>query len=364
VSTSIPLVLLVEPNAAAGALEQTLGDDGRRVIRSGTVAEAMERAKREQPSAIVYRGALDDAVTLVKKLRCNARTALLPAVIVADAPDAAREELARWGVTSVAGPATADRQIADVVRELAPVPAPAQAPDDEIARPDRLRALERANLLDTPPEEPFDGLARLTAHLLDVPVVLMSIVDRQRQFFKAQVGLQEPLSTIRQTPITHSFCQWVVSADEAMVVEDARRDLLLSANPATVEMGIVAYAGVPLRAEADETIGSFCAIDTRPRRWDARELRALRDAANLTQGLTVLRQAKRLPPLTFEEFRLMAGVAGRAVEAAMRLHEAGRTRLDTAEQHALVAFASDLGRQLARVSERKTGTVTSITAAS
>jgi hypothetical protein len=315
----------------------------------------MERAKRDQPSAIIVRGALDDAVTLVKKLRCNARTALLPAIVVADAADSARAELARWGVTSVLSPATAERQIADAVREVAPLAPPAQAPDSEIARPDRLRALERADLLDTPPEEPFDRLARFTAQLIDVPIVLMSIVDRQRQFFKAQVGLSEPLNTTRQTPITHSFCQWVVTADEDLVVEDARRDLLLSTNRATVEMGICAYAGVPLRADAAETIGSFCAVDVKPRRWDARELRALHDAADVAQGLTALRQAIRLPPLTFEEFRVMAGVTGRAVEAAMRLHEAGETRVEISERQALMALASDLGRQLARVSDRGPG---------
>lgn len=342
-------VLLIEPGESAGGLERTLGDAGWPVIRGG-VAEAMERARRDQPSAIVFRGAADAAVALVKKLRCNARTALLPVVIVADASNGAREELARWAVTSVFGAATDARKIADAVRELARLPPPAQAPDVELGRPARLRALERTNLLDSPPEESFDRLAHLTAQLLDVPVVLMSIVDRQRQFFKAQVGLPEPLAAIRQTPITHSFCQWVVTGDEALIVEDARRDLLLSANPATVEMGIVAYAGVPLRGDPDETIGSFCAVDMKPRRWDARELRALHDAANVAQGLTVLRQAERLPPLTFDEFRVMAGVAGRAVDAAMRLHEAGKTRVDEGDQHALVALASDLGRQLARVS--------------
>ena len=282
-------------------------------------------------------------------------------MIVADASDGARQELARWGVNTVLDPAAADREIADAVRLLAPLPPAEQAPDSEIGRANRLRSLERANLLDTAPEEPFDGLARLTAQLLDVPVVLMSLVDRGRQFFKAQVGLPEPLSTTRQTPITHSFCQWVVTSDEALIVEDARRDLLLSANPATVEMGIVAYAGVPLRAEADETIGSFCAIDMKPRQWDARELRALYDAAHVAQGLTVLRQAKQLPPLTLDEFRFMAGVAGRAVEATMRLHEAGRSRLDATEQHALVALASDLGRQLARASEHNTRRSAAIT---
>ena len=318
------------------------------------MADAMERARREQPAAIIFRGASDDALALIKKLRCNAHTAPLPVVIVADTPDAARQELARWGVASVLGAASADQQVADGVRKIAPLPPPVQAPDAELGRPERLRALDRAKLLDTPPEEPFDRLARFTAQLLDVPIVLMSILDRQRQFFKAQFGLPEPVKTTRQTPLSHSFCQWVVTADDDLVVDDVRCHQLLSANRATLENGVVAYAGVPLRADADETIGSFCAVDVKPHRWDARELRALHDAADVAEGLTALRQAARLPPVTFEEFRAVAGVAGHAIEAAMRLHEAGKTAVATGEQHTLLSIAGDLGRQLARVSGRST----------
>lgn len=349
-----PLVLLVELADAASTLEKTLRDEGWRAVRAGAVADAMERAKREQPSAIVYRGAPVDGIALVKKLRCNAHTAPLPVVIVADAPDAARQELARWGVASVLAAGSADRQVADAVRKVAPLPPPVQAPDAVLGRPERLRALERANLLDTPPEQPFDHLTRFTAQLLGVPIVLMSILDRQRQFFKAQFGLPEPVKTTRQTPLSHSFCQWVVTADDELVVDDVRCHQLLSANRATLENGVVAYAGVPLRADADETIGSFCAVDMKPHRWDPRELRALHDAADVAEGLTALRQAARLPPVTLEEFRAVAGVAGHAIEAAMRLHEGGRTAVATGEQDALLSIASDLGRQLARVSKRST----------
>ena len=345
-------VLLVGPTDETAAVGQTLGNDGWQVTRAGAVADAMECAKRAQPSAVVFRGTLADGVNLARKLRCNARTALLPVAIVADASDGAREELARWGVTSVLAPTVSDRLIADIVGKFVPLPPPTQAPDSELGRADRLRALERARLLDSPPEKPFDQLARFTGQLLDVPIVLMSVVDRQRQFFKAQVGLPEPLSATRQTPITHSFCQWVVTGDEALVVEDARRDLLLSASPATVDMGVVAYAGVPIRVEPYETIGSFCAVDMKPHRWHTRELQALSDVATLVQGLTALRQTEWLPPLTFDEFRALAGATGRAVEAAMRLHEAGKTRVDAPEQQALLAISSGLGRDLARVSER------------
>ena len=344
-------VLLVEPNGGT-PVEQMLGKDGWQVIRASAVADAMERAKHDQPSAVVFRGAAADAVGLAKKLRCNARTALLPMAIVADASDGAREELARWGVASVLPSASADRIIADAVRELAPLPPPAQAPDSELGRASRLTALERARLLDSPPEQPFDRLAHFTSQLLDVPVVLMSIVDRQRQFFKAQVGLAVPLNTTRQLPITHSFCQWVVTGDEALVVEDARCDLVLSANSATIEMGIVAYAGVPIRVEPDETIGSFCAVDMKPRRWDPRELRALSDVAALVQALTALRQVEWLPPRTFDDFRNLAGVTGRAIEAAMRLHESGKTRVEATEQQALLAIAGGLGRDLTHAAQR------------
>jgi GAF domain-containing protein/methylmalonyl-CoA mutase cobalamin-binding subunit len=345
-------VVLVDSGGGTTAVEKTLGDEGWHVIRTGAVADAMERAKRDQPSAVIFCGASTDAVTLAKKLRCNARTALLPVVIVSEVSDSAREELSRWGITSVLAPTADHRLIADVVKELAPLPPVTQAPDAELGRADRLKALERARLLDSPPEEPFDSLARFTGQLLDVPIVLMSLVDRQRQFFKAQVGLSEPLCATRETPITHSFCQWVVTGDEALVVEDARREFLLSVSPATIEMGVVAYAGVPIRVAPDETVGSFCAVDMKPRRWDARELQALHDVASLVQGLTALRQAEWLPPLTFDEFRDLAGATGRAVAAAMRLHEAGGMRVEPAEEQALLAIASGLGRDLSRASAR------------
>lgn len=346
-------VVLVEPGDHPHTLVELLARDGWQVTRTEAVADAMDRAKRDRPSALVFRGTSDDSLTLARKLRSNARTALLPMIVIADARNGVREELARWGVTSVLAPDAADGLVADSVRQVAPVPHPAQAPDSELGRADRLNALERARLLDSPPEEPFDRLARVTGQLLDVPIVLMSVVDRQRQFFKAQVGLPDPLCDTRETPITHSFCQWVVSADEALVVDDARRDLLLSESAATKHMGVVAYAGVPIRVMPDnETIGSFCAVDMKPHPWDARELRALDDAATIVQALTAMRQVEWLPPLTSDEFRDLVGVAGRAIEAVMRLSESGKTRVEPAEQQALLAIASGLGRDLSRLADR------------
>jgi GAF domain-containing protein len=143
--------------------------------------------------------------------------------------------------------------------------------------PARLFALDRLDLLDSPPEPAYDRLTALTARLLHVPVALISLVDRDRQFFKSQVGLAEPWASARQTPLSHSFCQYVVSEQAPLVVTDARNHPLLADNLAIPDLGVIAYAGVPLRSPEGEVIGSFCAIDTQPRVWTAEELAILED---------------------------------------------------------------------------------------
>ena len=85
----------------------------------------------------------------------------------------------------------------------------------------RLDALRRTGLLDTPPEEVFDRLTRLVRRLLGAPVVLVSLVDADRQFFKSALGLPEPWATRRETPLSHSFCQHVVATGAPLAV--ARR---------------------------------------------------------------------------------------------------------------------------------------------
>lgn len=150
-------------------------------------------------------------------------------------------------------------------------------PTSYLLDPSRLFALDRLDLLDSPPEPAYDRLTQLTARLLDVPVALMTLVDRDRQFFKSQVGLAEPWASARETPLSHSFCQYVVSKQMPLVVTDARTDPLLASNLAIPDLGVIAYAGVPLRSPEGVVIGSFCAIDTQPHAWTAEELAILDD---------------------------------------------------------------------------------------
>jgi len=143
----------------------------------------------------------------------------------------------------------------------------------------RLSKLRLLQILDSPPEEAFDRLTRLATRVLGVPVALVSLVDGERQFFKSQQGLPEPWACQLETPLSHSFCQHVVTSAEALVVEDARLDPELCDNLAIRDIGVVAYAGIPLTTPDGHTLGSFCAIDSEPRAWSEDDLEVLRDLA-------------------------------------------------------------------------------------
>ena len=157
--------------------------------------------------------------------------------------------------------------------------------------PQRLAALRAASLLDAPAVEDFDRVTRMAAELLDVPVVLVSLVDSERQFFLSCVGLGRPWAQVRETPLSHSFCQYVVAGAEPLVIRDARAVPWLHDNAAIAELGIVAYAGFPLHA-GGQPIGSFCAIDGEPREWSDRDVGLLRDFTAIVQAELDLRAAR------------------------------------------------------------------------
>jgi GAF domain-containing protein len=159
------------------------------------------------------------------------------------------------------------------------------APADPVRDPQRLAALQRLALLDTPAEAAFDRLTGLATRVLRAPVALVALVDADRQFFKSCVGLPEPWATRRQTPLSHSFCRHEVAACAPLVIEDARAHPLVRDNPAIVDLGVVAYLGIPLIIGGGHAVGSFCVIDRRPRVWTAEEVAILEDltAAVLTE---------------------------------------------------------------------------------
>lgn len=183
----------------------------------------------------------------------------------------------------------------------------------------RLQALRQSELLDSPPEHFFDLITGLAARAIDVPVVMLSLVDADRQFFKSQTGLPSPWAERRETPLSHSFCQYVADIGEALVVEDAREHPLVRDNLAVTELGIIGYAGLPLTTEDGFTLGSLCAIDTKPRRWSASELEILRDFARQIMAEVELRA--RVKRLDQDLGALRASSADRQTETRQLVHD-------------------------------------------
>lgn len=188
----------------------------------------------------------------------------------------------------------------------------------------RLRVLSRLDAAGGLPVAAFDRLTRLATAMTGAPVGLAVLVDDERQVFVSHVGLGEPWASRGETPLTHSFCQHVAATGAPLVVADARVDDRLRDNLAIRDLGVVAYAGMPLAADG-ECVGSFCLIDSAPREWSARDLAVLSDltaaaAAELALHLALAEQAEVVGELASSETRyrslLAAMVDGVVLQAS------------------------------------------------
>lgn len=157
--------------------------------------------------------------------------------------------------------------------------------------PDRLAALEATGLMDSVTSERYDRLTRLASSLLQAPVSLVSLVDGHRQFFKSSIGLPEPWATERETPLSHSFCQYVVTSGQPLRIDNAPEHPLVKDNLAIPDLGVVAYLGVPIVAESGQNLGSFCVVDVVPRKWTEKEEEVLSNLVEFLQAEISLKMA-------------------------------------------------------------------------
>lgn len=189
---------------------------------------------------------------------------------------------------------------------------------------ERRLASVAASRLVLPTSDPFlDRIAHLVGELLPAPVALVSIVDAQRQVFKGAVGLVEPWASRRETPLTHSFCQYVVATDAPLVVTDAREDEVLRESLAVADLGVVAYCGVPLRAPDGTPIGSLCGIDVRPRDWTTAQLDVLSTVALLLRRELELRERREDVLRSEARLRDVLQLVERDLGASLHLAMAG-----------------------------------------
>lgn len=179
----------------------------------------------------------------------------------------------------------------------------APLPPDENARQ---AALDATGLVYTPAEERFDRLTRLTARLFDAPMVAISLIDQDAQWFKSSVGLVS-----FQNPRAVSFCAHALETGH-LVVEDALADSRFADNPiVTGEPHIRAYAGKTVHSLSGHALGTLCVIDSEPRTFSADELQLLEDLAAIVEG--ELRQ----PPPEASADALMQGMHRWARERAL-----------------------------------------------
>ncbi len=154
---------------------------------------------------------------------------------------------------------------------------------------ERLRALDRFNILDTEPEEAFDRIIRIAAQLYRTPIAYVSFVDRDRQWFKSRLGL-----TLSETPRDIAFCDHAIRSDDVCLVPDAWRDPRFENNPLVVEGGVRFYAGAPLITHDGFRIGTLCVVDSVPRPDIAlADTEHLERLASIVMDELELRAAKR-----------------------------------------------------------------------
>ncbi len=142
---------------------------------------------------------------------------------------------------------------------------------------ERLKALDRYKVLDTPAEEAFDKITRLAVQMLDVPIALVSLIDRDRQWFLSRQGLD-----VAETSREVAFCAHAICGFGPLLVPDATADARFVNNPlVTGDPKIKFYAGAPLQSPDGHNLGTLCVIDRKPRAFSDDQLQLLTQLATM-----------------------------------------------------------------------------------
>jgi len=188
----------------------------------------------------------------------------------------------------------------------------------------RLKVLWQYEVLDTVPEEVFDDLTDLAAKICEAPIALISLVDEDRQWFKAKVG-----TTVSETARDFSFCAYAITQSDIFIVPDATRDPRFAHNPlVTSEPKIRFYAGAPLVTPDGHALGTLCVIDKVPRELRPEQKQALRILAHhVVSQLELRRRSRDLGDLRAETARLKGQLETARTELADARRELARRKV-------------------------------------
>jgi phosphoribosyl 1,2-cyclic phosphodiesterase len=277
-SVQTVLLGLHDPDLTALFANAISADPSLRALQASTVAEARSAAASDRLSvAILQHGAGRNALAMAQAILADrvSDRRRMPILVVADReyPDVDKSGISEWLVAPFSSAYAQAKVQAWVHRGMsrwkkAPVPA------DEERRLTTLRAM---GLLDTLPEARFDRLTRLASHIFAVPIAIISLIDRDRQWFKSCVGLN-----MRETPRESSFGAHTIFNRATLVVNDALVDDRFAENPLVVDDTRVRfYAGAPLIMQDGTCLGSLSLLDTRPRWFSAADVQLLEDLRDL-----------------------------------------------------------------------------------
>jgi phosphoribosyl 1,2-cyclic phosphodiesterase/CheY-like chemotaxis protein len=266
----------------AHTLTPAVQADGLQVLTASDSETVLRVVNAEHPALILLEHCLPglDGVAVCRAIRAagTAYTRAVPIILIADQEPveaSATTGVTDWLIKPFSTEYARTHVRAWLLRTLcrwrqAPLPAD-EAP--------RLAALRQLGILDTPPAECFDRITRLAAALFDVPIVLVSLVDHERVWFKSQQGFMHA-----EVPRERSFCAHAILRHEVMVVPDALLEPRFADNPlVTSAPRLRFYAGCPLFVPAGHCVGTLCLLDTRPRHFDAASIGLLQDLGSLVQ---------------------------------------------------------------------------------
>ena len=179
------------------------------------------------------------------------------------------------------------------------------APDPPSKASARVGALKRYGILDTPRERDFDDLCRLAARLCDTPVAALNFIDDEREWFKAEIGLD-----VRELPLGNSPCMHALLEEETLVVPDTLKDPRFWNHPAYVGgPKLRFYAGAVIRSPEGHAIGTVCVLDKRPRQIEPAQLQDLRTiAAQVVTMLELRRQTAEAQQLATMRGQISVGL--------------------------------------------------------
>ena len=271
----------IADEALAEKIQQAAQADNLRILRAKTSRDVLGMVRSTRLSLVILDDGRvgGDSLETCRAIRDmdNDHARDVPVVIVANAYSDAGADVGvtDWLIQPFTPEYVRTRLRAWVMRSMcrwrrAPIPENEEQ---------RIETLKQLQLLDTNIEERFEQITRIAAAAFDVPMALVTLVDRDRQWFKSHFGL-----SATETPRDQAFCAHTILDTKVMIVRDTLLDPRFADNPLVVgEPRIRFYAGYPLTLPNGTSPGTLCLIDTRPRDLDEVKIDLLRDLGRLVE---------------------------------------------------------------------------------